>query len=146
MAGRVPELVKEIVRWGSDWWTTERVSKVVEGWLPRRDLDIVVIDGMFLEIVYLIDLTLGIVLSHLVCASLSEDRYGSVQRDIPRILEALLTFLGAAEDSQVEINAKHPKPSDEVLKTMNPKDLEELMRVQYEVAKASEILDHISGG
>ena len=50
MAGRVPELIKEIVRWGSDWWTTERVSKVVEGWLPRRDLDIVVIDGMFSEI------------------------------------------------------------------------------------------------
>ena len=146
VAGRVPELVKEIVRWGSDWWTTERVSKVVEGWLPRRDLDIVVIDGMFPEIVYLIDLTLGIVLSHLVCASLSEDRYGSVQRDIPRILEALLTFLGAVEDSQEEINTKHPKPSDEILKMMNPKDLEELMRVQYEVAKASEILDHISGG
>ena len=81
-----------------------------------------------------------------MCASLSEDRYGSVQRDIPRILEALLTFLGAVEDSQEEINAKHPKPSDEVLKTMSPKDLEELMRVQYEVAKASEILDHISGG
>ena len=57
VAGRVPELVKEIVRWGSDWWTTERVSKVVEGWLPRRDLDIVVIDGMFSEIMYLIDLT-----------------------------------------------------------------------------------------
>ena len=43
----IPELVKEVVGWVSDWWTTERVGKVVEGWLPRKDLDAVVIDGMF---------------------------------------------------------------------------------------------------
>jgi Nucleoporin protein Ndc1-Nup len=38
-----------------------------------------------------------------VCASLTEDRYGVVQRDIPRILEALLAFLTALEDVQREI-------------------------------------------
>ena len=81
-----------------------------------------------------------------MCASLSEDRYGIVQRDIPRILEAFLAFLDAVEDSQVEINAKDPKPSNDVLKTMNSKDLEELARIQHEVAKASEILGHVSGG
>jgi len=43
------------------------------------------------------------VLSRLVCASLTEDRYGVVQRDIPRILEALLVFLTALEDAQKEI-------------------------------------------
>lgn len=42
-------------------------------------------------------------LSRLVCASLTEDRYGVVQRDIPRILEALLAFLIALEDAQKEI-------------------------------------------
>jgi hypothetical protein len=34
---------------------------------------------------------------------LTEDRYGVVQRDIPRILEALLVFLTALEDAQKEI-------------------------------------------
>jgi nucleoporin NDC1 len=43
-----------------------------------------------------------------VCASLTEDRYGVVQRDIPRILEALLAFLTALEDAQKEI-----PPSDD---------------------------------
>ncbi len=42
-------------------------------------------------------------LSRLVCASLTEDRYGVVQRDIPRILEALLLFLTALEEAQREI-------------------------------------------
>ena len=42
-------------------------------------------------------------LSRLVCGSLTEDRYGVVQRDIPRILEALLVFLTALEDVQKEI-------------------------------------------
>jgi len=39
-----------------------------------------------------------------VCASLTEDRYGVVQRDIPRILEALLAFLTALEDAQKEVS------------------------------------------
>lgn len=39
-----------------------------------------------------------------MCASLTEDRYGIVQRDIPRILEALLAFLTALEDAQKEIS------------------------------------------
>jgi nucleoporin NDC1 len=40
------------------------------------------------------------VLTHLTCASLTEDRFGVVQRDIPRVLEALLAFLGAVEDAR----------------------------------------------
>ena len=44
-------------------------------------------------------------LSRLVCASLTEDRYGVVQRDIPRILEALLLFLTALEEAQKDIAA-----------------------------------------
>lgn len=86
------------------------------------------------------------VLSNLICTSLTEDRYGTVQRDIPRILEALLSFLDAVEDAQVEIHTKHPKPSNEDLAKMNMKELGESARVQHEVGKAGEILGHVSGG
>jgi hypothetical protein len=38
-----------------------------------------------------------VVLAHLTCASLKLDRFDVAQRDIPRILEALLAFLGAVD-------------------------------------------------
>ena len=44
-------------------------------------------------------------LCSLVSASLDEDSYGVVQRDIPRILEALLALLTALEDYQSELSA-----------------------------------------
>jgi len=47
-------------------------------------------------------------LSHLVAASLKEDTIGVVQRDIPRILEALLSFLAEAETYQQELEKKMP--------------------------------------
>lgn len=40
-----PVWVGEAVVWGTEWWRAERVSKVVEGCLPRRELDIVAIEG-----------------------------------------------------------------------------------------------------
>ena len=43
------------------------------------------------------------VLSRLVCASLNEDKYGVVQRDIPKIIEALLSFLTAVEEAEQEL-------------------------------------------
>jgi nucleoporin NDC1 len=58
------------------------------------------------------------VLSRLVCASLTEDRYGVVQRDIPRILESLLAFLTALEDAQKEIQA-----SDDAEETARANDV-----------------------
>ena len=42
-------------------------------------------------------------MSRLLCASLTEDRHGAVQCDIPRILEALFMFLTALEDARREI-------------------------------------------
>ena len=56
-------------------------------------------------------------LSRLVCASLTEDRYGVVQRDIPRILEALLVFLTALEDAQKEI--KSPDDADDAARAVD---------------------------
>ena len=44
-------------------------------------------------------------LSHYVCASLAEDQYGVVQRDIPKILEAMVRFLGEVDKWRAEISA-----------------------------------------
>ncbi|KAJ6483555.1 hypothetical protein C8R47DRAFT_1197315 [Mycena vitilis] len=68
--------------WGA--WTMPRRGREVAGWVPRREV--------VAECVEL--------LTHLTCASLTEDRYGVVQRDIPRVLEALVTFLVAVEEAQ----------------------------------------------
>ncbi|KAJ7488930.1 hypothetical protein FB451DRAFT_1361983 [Mycena latifolia] len=62
-------------------WTQVRRGREVVGWVPRRE---VVVEAVG-------------VLTHLTCASLAEDRLGVVQRDIPRVVEALVEFLGAVE-------------------------------------------------
>ncbi|KAA1477952.1 hypothetical protein DENSPDRAFT_867789 [Dentipellis sp. KUC8613] len=77
----------------SDWWCRERLSKRAEVALPHRDTDALIVEA----------------LSHLVCASLTEDRYGVVQRDIPRILEAMLSFLSAIEAYQAELHQSQPQ-------------------------------------
>ncbi|KAJ7220832.1 nucleoporin protein Ndc1-Nup-domain-containing protein [Mycena pura] len=68
-------------------WTQPRVGRTVAGWVPRKEVCVAAVG----------------VLTHLTCASLAEDRFGSVQRDIPRVLEALLEFLGAVEAAQAEV-------------------------------------------
>ncbi|KAJ7256149.1 hypothetical protein B0H12DRAFT_1323042 [Mycena haematopus] len=65
-------------------WTQERAGRAAAGWVPRRE---VVVEAVG-------------VLTHLTCASLAEDRFGVVQRDIPRVMEALVAFLGAVEEAQ----------------------------------------------
>ena len=87
-------------------------------------------------------------LTHLTCASLSEDRFGVVQRDIPRILEALLSFLSAIEEYQAEINAKYKPPTNEELTGagMSARELEAKVLIGIEVAKAGEALGDVSGG
>lgn len=87
-----------------------------------------------------------IVLSHLTCASLSEDRYGTVQRDIPRIIEAFLSFLSAIEEYQVEINTIHIPLSSEELSKLSPPELEAKERIRIDAAKAGEVLGGVSGG
>lgn len=47
-----------------------------------------------------------------MCASLAEDRYGTVQRDIPRILEALLAFLIDLDAYQNELTAAAPNATE----------------------------------
>ncbi|KAJ7751562.1 hypothetical protein DFH07DRAFT_1032527 [Mycena maculata] len=45
-------------------------------------------------------------LTHLTCVSLAEDRFGTVQHDIPHVIEALVAFLGAVEEVQGGLRPK----------------------------------------
>lgn len=38
-------IVGDAAGWTKEWWNTERLGKVVEGCLPRRELDVLVIEG-----------------------------------------------------------------------------------------------------
>ncbi len=86
------------------------------------------------------------VLCRLICASLTEDRYGVVQRDIPKIIEALLSFLTALEDYQAELNAKYTLPGPEELKELPIKEVAERETLAMEAARASEVLSVVSDG
>ncbi|KAF8635261.1 hypothetical protein AX15_000484 [Amanita polypyramis BW_CC] len=86
---RCPVWIKKAVKTVYDWWTRERLYKRVENGIPNREVDLVVFD----------------MLSHLVSASLTEDQYGVVQRDTPKILEAMVRFLGEVEKWRKEIPA-----------------------------------------
>jgi len=126
--GSCPVWMKEMaIKW-NEWFYRERLNKVVEVCVPNRELDALIIEA----------------LSHLVCTSLSEDRYGVVQRDIPRILEAFLSFLSAIEEYQVEVNAKYIPPTPEELSQGNAKILEEKETIRIEVARAGEVLSVVS--
>lgn len=89
-------------------------------------------------------MSLEIVLSHLICGSLAEDRYGVVQRDIPRILEAMLSFLIAIEKYQATVKSliQASSPEDEL--TQEELRAQELKRI--EVDKADEVLSLVGDG
>jgi len=110
-----------------DWWERERTSKVVQASLPFRELDVVVVEA----------------LSYLVCASLTEDQYGTVQRDIPEILETLTSFLSAIEEYQLQITSLIEPPSSSEL---SQKEQEARNMVAIEVEKAQEFLGDMADG
>jgi len=83
-------------------------------------------------------------LSHLACASLKEDRYGVVQRDLPKILEAFLSFLGALEDYRAEIVKECPSHDD--IAASSGKEQEDKLRTLHEVIQAVEPLDQLQDG
>ncbi|KAG9220169.1 hypothetical protein CCMSSC00406_0007136 [Pleurotus cornucopiae] len=80
-------------------------------------------------------------LTHLVCASLTEDRYGVVQRDIPKILEAMLSFLSEIEVYQKEVNALYTPPPTNV--RLSVKELDESEFVRGQVERAGEVLGEV---
>ena len=87
---------------------------------------------------------LFIALSYLVCASLKEDQYGIVQRDIPKILESFTSFLSAIEEYQLQITSliKPPSTSSE----LSQKDQEAQILIAIEVEKAQAILGDMADG
>lgn len=83
-------------------------------------------------------------LTYLACASLKEDRYGVVQRDLPKILEAFLSFLGALEEYRAEIVMKCPSHED--IAASSGKEQEDKLRSLQEVTQAVEPLDQLQDG
>ncbi|KAJ3747284.1 nucleoporin protein Ndc1-Nup [Lentinula detonsa] len=117
-----PAFVRGTAKDWKDWWREERLSKTVEGCIPFRELDVLTIE----------------VLSHLVCASLSEDRYGVVQRDTPKVIEAMLSFLSAVEEYQIEVNALYKAPSSDA--NPSPTEIQESEAQRVEVEKGTDSL------
>ena len=72
-------------------------------------------------------------------ASFTEDRYGVVQRDIPKILEALISFLSAVEQYQTELGAQ----SQALPATASTKEVEDQKTRLVEIMRAKEILGRV---
>ena len=73
--------------------------------MPNKELDLVVFDSASVPLGVDVVTDEGLVLSHYVCASLTEDQYGVVQWDMPKILEAMVRFLGEVDKWRAEISA-----------------------------------------
>ncbi|KAH7323305.1 nucleoporin protein Ndc1-Nup [Rhizoctonia solani] len=83
----------------------ERKEAVLEGLLEGRAADVWIVEA----------------LSTLIAHSLQEDPYGRVQRDIPRVLEAFVSYLGALEQLIEEVNADlSPESEDAVRAVVQP--------------------------
>lgn len=87
-----------------------------------------------------------LVLCRLTCASLAEDRYGVVQRDIPKIIEALLSFLTAIEDYQAELQGTYAMPPPERMQELSVEEVQEQETLAMEAARASEVLSVVGDG
>ena len=74
-----------------------------------------------------------------MCASLTEDRYGMVQRDTPKILESMVSFLMAIEEYQREINALVKPPTGR----LSDEETREMDSLLVEVHKAQETLGYM---
>jgi len=141
LVANVPDPLKDAFGRLLRWWSEERLSKVVEASLPFRELDVVVLDGElpYLHLYLLQSYFASLVLSYLVCASLTEDRYGIVQRDIPKILEAMVSFLISVEEYQREINALVKPPTG----PLSDEETREMDALLVEVHKAQETLGYM---
>ena len=82
----------------------------------------------------------------MVVASLEEDRYGVVQRDIPRILEALIMFMNAVQTYQAELALLHQALTPESVAAMTPEEFAERVRVNEEVERASKVVSVVGDG
>jgi len=120
-----PPIVLGVLTGVHSWWTKDRLKNVVEGTVPRRETDALIVE----------------VLTNLACASLKEDRYGVVQRDLPKILEAFLSFLGALEDYRTEHVKECPSQGD--IGASSGKEQEDKLRRLQEITQAVEPVDQL---
>ncbi|KAG6878235.1 hypothetical protein C0993_010357 [Termitomyces sp. T159_Od127] len=111
----MPVWVNEIAMQIDTWWNKERLEKTAQSCLPNVELDVVIVD---------------------------EDKYGVVQRDIPRILEAMLSFLSAIQTYHFEVRSKYVPPVQDQMYT--PEQIAESEAIHAEVERACDILDPLS--
>ncbi|KJA18284.1 hypothetical protein HYPSUDRAFT_45462 [Hypholoma sublateritium FD-334 SS-4] len=119
----LPVRVKDVYGAVSDWMTRKRESRIVEASLPFWEMDIIVFEA----------------LTFLTSASFTEDRYGVVQRDIPKILETLVLFMSAVEQYQGELSAQ----SQALPVTASAKEMEDQKTRLVEIVRAKEILGQV---
>ncbi|KAI5829730.1 hypothetical protein K523DRAFT_320410 [Schizophyllum commune Tattone D] len=96
------------------WWTRERAGRAAAGALPRRETDAVVVGA----------------LEHIIAHSLTADRFGAVQRDIPRVMEAMVRFLGEVEGWVGEMEARRVAVAEKLERARIVRDLEGKGRVE----------------
>jgi nucleoporin NDC1 len=88
-------------------WARPRPARVAEASLSRRDIDASIARGAPPLSSCAADANHRTpALSHLLGASLTEDQYGVAQRDIPRVVEALLAYLAAVDAFAAEVGRR----------------------------------------
>lgn len=81
-------------------------------------------------------------MSHLVAASLKDDTLGTVQRDIPRILEAMSSFLAEAEAFHVQLENTLPRG----IEATPEHDEANRLEATRDVARALEVVGPVLNG
>ncbi|THH07904.1 hypothetical protein EW145_g3066 [Phellinidium pouzarii] len=114
----------------ADWWVRDRKDKAAQKALPNRDLDHMIVE------------VLGIFISH----SLREDALGHVQRDIPRVLEAMVLYLTAIEEYQSELSTSLSAAEASTGGNLTATELSRLVAFRKETVLAGEWIDALSTG
>lgn len=90
---------------------------------------------------------LMVVLGSLLSRSFKEDTYGTVQRDVPRVLEAMVQYLSALEEYQTElVNSVPALPSEDEEHKLSASETTDGLLVHMEVSQASEWVDGLAKG
>lgn len=88
-----------------------------------------------------------VVLGSLLSRSFKEDAYGTVQRDVPRVLEAMVQYLSALEEYQTElVNSVPALPSEDEGQKLSASETTDRLLVHMEVAQANEWVDGLTKG
>ena len=69
-----------------------------------------------------------VALSDLLCHSTKEDKFGLVQKELPKILEAFMTLLSTLDGYIAELRSKEPQTQD--LQAIVKQDVEPLLTGQ----------------